>query len=139
MKWWHPNDMYFFMHSDHKQLYASSSAHKSTVSQFLSNAVVTSWFCWALMALSLVISSLPVHMSLSCRILTCDFSSWFILHVCSHHCFLGTGNTQLNLKVYRMNQTGEKMFELQLCNCHLYLTSVQCIYLMAIINTSITY
>lgn len=132
--------MYFFMHSDHKQLCASSSAHKSTVSQFLkSNAVVTSWFCWALMALSLVFSSLPVHMSLSCRIVTCDFSFWFILHVCSHHCFLGTGNTQLNLKVYRMNQTGEKMFELQLCNCHLYLTSVQCIYLMAIINTSITY
>lgn len=105
-------------------------------------ADVTWWFFWTLMAVPPVCRSLPVHVSLSCRFLTCDFSFWFILHVCGHHRFLGTGNTQLKLKVYRMNQTEErkkKVFELQLYNFHLCLTWIQSIYLMASMNTSATY
>lgn len=98
----------FYIHFVRIEVMVSYLQHFFMHSESRSNAAVSWWFCWTMMAVSLLCCSPPVHMSLSCRFLTCDFSFWFILHVCSHHRFLGTGNNQLNQKVYRMNQTGGK-------------------------------
>lgn len=102
IKWWLPNQVSTFFYTLRSK--ANLCAH---ISPQRLNAVV-SWSCFCTLMAASLFSCLSVHMCLLCRFLTFDFSIRFIRHICSHHCFLGTSNTQLNPKVYLMNETGGK-------------------------------